>query len=363
MELFIDLAKIADGQPEPILPGINLNLSGLVNFNKPEESPNVAQGQLKTETELTIPNFNPLEYFAQIQAEFAKIKSAQESVSIKDDVKTFQADQQNSNTALDPLAAYFEQRFTKIETLTSDKEEIRQLIQGQSDTRLSDIQSIVNNQLTQTTELEKESSISSISNTIGALVTELTEKPIAIQSENTANPVALQSENTADVNSTNLINSQETRFDQTSQNISNLSETISNFATNVLNGGGVGGATSTPGEVNRNISNLPEPNRSTLQITKETPQPNFGAASLSALKQMAENTQTLTNSSNFVTSENSQYNTNTVTQSQPQPNTEMQAADGGGGTIVMPSGQSDNSAVYLMQMLNLMKSGQLRVKL
>ena len=131
----------------------------------------------------------------------------------------------------------------------------------------------------------------------------------------------------------------------------------------MLNGGGVGGATSTPGEVNRNISNLPEPNRSTLQITKETPQPNFGAASLSALKQMAENTQTLTNSSNFVTSENSQYNTNTVTQSQPQPNTEMQAADGGGGTIVMPGGQSDNSAVYLMQMLNLMKSGQLRVKL
>ena len=351
MELFIDLAKIADGQPEPILPGINLNLSGLVNFNKPEESPTIAQGQLKTETELTIPNFNPLEYFAQIQAEFAKIKSAQESFSIKDDVKTFQAAQQNSNTALDPMAAYLEQRFNKIETLTSDKEEIRQLIQGQSDTRLSDIQSIVNNQLTQTTELEKESSISSISNTMGALVTELTEKPKTTQPENIAA-----------VASTNLINSQETRFDQTSQNVSNLSETISNFATNVLNGG-VGGATATPGEVNRNISNLPEPNRSTLQITKETPQPNFGAASLSALKQMAENTQTLTNSSNFVTSENSQYNTNTVTQSQPQPNTEMQAADGGGGTIVMPSGQSDNSAVYLMQMLNLMKSGQLRVKL
>lgn len=361
MELFIDLAKIADGQPEPILPGINLNLSGLVNFNKPEESPNVAQGQLKTETELTIPNFNPLEYFAQIQAEFAKIKSAQESFSIKDDVKAFQAAQQNSNEALDPLASYFEQRFNKIETLTSDKEEIRQLIQGQSDTRLSDIQSIVNNQLTQTTELEKESSISAISNTIGALVTELTEKPIAIQSENTANPVALQSENTADVNSTNLINSQETRFDQTSQNISNLSETISNFATNILNGG-VGGATSTPGEVNRNMT-FAEPNKSTLQITKEIVKPDFGAASLSALKQMADNTQTLTNSSNFVTSENSQYNTNTVTQSQPQPNTEMQAADGGGGTIVMPGGQSDNSAVYLMQMLNLMKSGQLRVKL
>ena len=149
MELFIDLAKIADGQPEPILPGINLNLSGLVDFNKPEESPTIAQGQLKTETELTIPNFNPLEYFAQIQAEFAKIKSAQESFSIKDDVKTFQAAQQNSNTALDPMAAYLEQRFNKIETLTSDKEEIRQLIQGQSDTRLSDIQSIVNNQLSQ----------------------------------------------------------------------------------------------------------------------------------------------------------------------------------------------------------------------
>ena len=349
MELFIDLAKIADGQPEPILPGINLNLSGLVNFNKPEESPNVAQGQLKTETELTIPNFNPLEYFAQIQAEFAKIKLAQESVSIKDDVKTFQAVQQNSNAALDPLASYFEQRFNKIETITSDKEEIRQLIQGQSDNRLSDIQSIVNTQLTQTAELEKESSISSISNTIGALVTELTEKPKLTQPENIAA-----------VASTNLINSQETRFDQTSQNVSNLSETISNFATNILNGG-VGGATSAPGEVSKNMT-FSEPNKSTLQITKDIVKPDFGAASLSALKQMAENTQTLTNSSNFVTSENSQYNTNTVNQGQAQPNMEMPAA-GGGNTVVMPGGQSDNSAVYLMQMLNLMKSGQLRVKL
>jgi hypothetical protein len=349
MELFIDLAKIADGQPEPILPGINLNLSGLVDFNKPEESPNVAQGQLKTETELTIPNFNPLEYFAQIQAEFAKIKLAQESVSIKDDVKTFQAVQQNSNAALDPLASYFEQRFNKIETITSDKEEIRQLIQGQSDNRLSDIQSIVNTQLTQTAELEKESSISSISNTIGALVTELTEKPKLTQPENIAA-----------VASTNLINSQETRFDQTSQNVSNLSETISNFATNILNGG-VGGATSTTGEVSKNMT-FSEPNKSTLQITKDIVKPDFGAASLSALKQMAENTQTLTNSSNFVTSENSQYNTNTVNQGQAQPNMEMPAA-GGGNTVVMPGGQSDNSAVYLMQMLNLMKSGQLRVKL
>ena len=349
MELFIDLAKIADGQPEPILPGINLNLSGLVDFNKPEESPNVAQGQLKTETELTIPNFNPLEYFAQIQAEFAKIKLAQESVSIKDDVKTFQAVQQNSNAALDPLASYFEQRFNKIETITSDKEEIRQLIQGQSDNRLSDIQSIVNTQLTQTAELEKESSISSISNTIGALVTELTEKPKLTQPENIAA-----------VTSTNLINSQETRFDQTSQNVSNLSETISNFATNILNGG-VGGVTSAPGEVSKNMT-FSEPNKSTLQITKDIVKPDFGAASLSALKQMAENTQTLTNSSNFVTSENSQYNTNTVNQGQAQPNMEMPAA-GGGNTVVMPGGQSDNSAVYLMQMLNLMKSGQLRVKL
>lgn len=350
MELFIDLAKIADGQPEPILPGINLNLSGLVNFNKPEESPNVAQGQLKTETELTIPNFNPLEYFAQIQAEFAKIKSAQESVSIKDDVKTFQAVQQNSNTALDPLAAYFEQRFNKIETITSDKEEIRQLIQGQSDNRFSDIQSIITNQLTQTAELEKESSISSISNTIGALVTELTEKPKTPQPENIAA-----------VASTNLINSQETRFDQTSQNVSNLSETISNFATNILNGG-VGGAASAPGEVSKNMT-FSEPNKSTLQITKDIVKPDFGAASLTALKQMAENTQTLTNSPNFVTSENSQYNTNTVNQGQAQPNMEMPATAGGGNTVVMPGGQSDNSAVYLMQMLNLMKSGQLRVKL
>jgi hypothetical protein len=105
-----------------------------------------------------------------------------------------------------------------------------------------------------------------------------------------------------------------------------------------------------------------EPNKSALQITKDIVKPDFGAASLSALKQMAENTQTLTNSSNFVTSENSQYNTNTVNQGQAQPNMEMPAA-GGGNTVVMPGGQSDNSAVYLMQMLNLMKSGQLRVKL
>jgi hypothetical protein len=347
MELFIDLAKIAEGQPEPILPGINLNLSGLVNFNEPEKSPNAAQGQLKTETELTIPTFNPLEFFAKIQAEFAKIKSAQESVSKKDDVSPFLFTLKIQDSALDPLASYFEEKFSKLETSTSNKEKFEQLIQGQSDTKSSDIQSIVTNQLTQTAELEKESSISSISNTIGALL-ELTEKPKLTQPENIAA-----------VASTNLINSQETRFDQTSQNVSNLSETISNFATNILNGG-VGGATSAPGEVSKNMT-FSEPNKSTLQITKDIVKPDFGAASLSALKQMAENTQTLTNSSNFVTSENSQYNTNTVNQGQAQPNMEMPAA--GGNTVVMPGGQSDNSAVYLMQMLNLMKSGQLRVKL
>ena len=346
MEIFIDLAKITEGLPEPSLPGIDLNLSGLVNFNKPDQGLAIAQGQLKTEAELPVPNFNPLEYFGQIQAEFDKIRLAQESFSIKDDIKAFQAAQQNSNIALDPLASYLEERFNKIENITSNKDEIRQLIQGQSDTRLSDIQSIINTQLTQTTELEKESSISSITNTLSALVTDLIEKPIPVQTENIPG-----------VTTNQLVNSQETRFDQNSQNISNLSETISNFATNILNG-----ATSNISSIGQ-LSPLNEPTKSALSITKEVERPDFGAASLSALKQMADNTQTLTNSSNFITNTTSQVNTNTVNQEQSQAGAAMAAGGEGGTTVMMPGNQSDNSAVYLMQLLNFMKSGQLRVKL
>ncbi len=346
MEIFIDLAKITEGLPEPSLPGIDLNLAGLVNFNKSDESPAIAQGQLKTETELSLPNFNPLEYFGQIQTEFDKIRLAQESFSINDNSKILQAAQQNSTVALDSLASYLEEGFNKIGSLANDKTEIGQLIQGQFDNKLSDIQSIVNNQLTQTTELEKESSISSITNTLSALVTDLIEKPIPVQAENIPG-----------VTTNQLVNSQETRFDQTSQNISNLSETISNFATNILNG-----ATSNISAIGQ-ISPLNEPTKNILSITKEVERPDFGAASLSALKQMADNTQTLTNSSNFITNTTSQVNTNTVNQGQPQAGMEMAEGGGGNTTVMMPGNQPDNSAVYLMQMLNLMKSGQLRVKL
>lgn len=351
MEIFIDLAKITEGQAESTLPGIDLNLSGLVNFNKVETSPGIIQNQLKNEPDLISPGFNPVEYFGQIQAEFDKIRSAQESFSIKDDIKTFQAAQQNSNTALDPLAAYLEQRFNTIETIATNNSEIRELIQGTSDNRLTEIQTIVNNPLNQVAALEKESSVNSITDMLTNLVGSLTEKQQA----------PLLPEQTLSTNAKELSASEETTVNQMSQSISSLSDTISNFATTIINGG----AQSTINQFSSTTQNLAEPKKELLPITKEITRPDFAAASLSTLQDLAS--MSAANINNLSTNSNSQVNNTTNVIGPAQGGSTMmssgQSEEASQNQVIMTGGSDGMSSIYLAQMLNLMKSGQLKVKI
>jgi hypothetical protein len=351
MEIFIDLAKIAGGQPESTLPGIDLNLSGLVNFNKVETSPGIIQNQLKNEPELISPGFNPIEYFGQIQAEFDKIRAAQASFSVKDDVKTFQAAQQNSNTALDPMAAYLEQRFNKIETIATNNSELRELIQGTSDNKLTEIQTIVNSPLNQVAAIEKESSVNSITDTINNLVEILTDKT----------QTTLIQEPALSANTKELSSSEETNINQMSQSISSLSDTISNFATTIINGG----TQSTVNQFSSTTQNLAEPKKELLPITKETVKPDFAAASLSTLQDLAA--MGSSNVNNLLTNSNSQINntTNLVNPNQAGPNvmSSGQTEESSQNQVVIAGGSEGISSIYLLQMLNLMKSGQLKVKI
>lgn len=350
MEIFIDLAKLNEGQVNQPLPGIDLNLSGLVNFNKPVDSPEVSQKALKAESEITYPNFNPIEYFGQIQAEFDKIKLANESKSVKDDVKAFQEAQQNSNTALDPIASYLESRFNKIETLTSNKEEIQKLIMGQSDTRLSEIQTIVSKELVNVADTDKNPSTEAVNKSITGLVDSLTGSGSKPDVQNTA---TLPDQQTKE-----LVQQQDVNINTTAESISNLSGTISNFATNVINGN------SPTSDLNPAATvGLPELKKEPLSMVQEATRPDFGAASLSALMQMADNTKPTATSENILNTTTSQYNNTMVNQAPVGPSNAAPTEAGNSGTVVMQNGSPDNSSAYLMQLLNFVKSGQLKVKI
>lgn len=349
MEIFIDLAQLSANQADSTLPGFDLNLLGLVQDKPVPVEAGVLQNQLKTTPELVLPEFNPALYFEQIQMEFDKIKAAQPLFSVNDDTAAFQEAQQNSNTALDSIAAYLEQSFTKIETIATNNSELRELIQGTSDNRLTEIQSIINNPLNQVTSLEKESSVSVLSDVLTNLVDTVTATPI-----NSVNQIGSQ------VTSNQLVNNQASPIDLNSQNILNLSETISNFASNIVNGVGTVGTemAKTGGSV------FASPTKTMLPVSVETPRPDFGAASLSALMQMADSTQTIAAAPNILNTTSSQSNTTTVQPTVNQTQPQSQLSEGQmGGTVMLGGNSGDTSSVYLMQMLNLMKSGQIKVKI
>lgn len=352
MEIFIDLAQLSATQADSALPGFNLNLLGLVQDKPVPVEAGVLQNQLKTTPDLVLPEFNPALYFD-------KIKAAQTSFSVKDGVAAFQEAQQNSNTALDSLASYLEQLFTKIETIATNNSELMELIQATSDNRLTEIQSIINNPLNQVTSLEKESSVSVLSDVLTNLVdTVFTQIGTAQGNLDRATFISNQSESA--VTSNQLVNNQASSIDLNSQNILNLSETISNFASNMVNGVGTTGTelAKTGGSV------FVSPTKTMLPVSVETPRPDFGAASLSALMQMADSTQTIAAAPNILNTTSSQSNTTTVQPAVNQTQPQSQISEGQmGGTVMVGGNSGDTSTVYLMQMLNLMKSGQIKVKI
>jgi hypothetical protein len=78
---------------------------------------------------------------------------------------------------------------------------------------------------------------------------------------------------------------------------------------------------------------------------------------------MADNTQILTNSTNTLNTNKSEHN-NTIVNGSAANSDNIQAESGEkSNTTVVTGGNSDTSSVYLMQMLNFIKSGQLKVKI
>lgn len=346
MEIFIDLAKLTEGQPEPILPGIDLNLSGLVDFKSPEEQFSVKQSPLKTEFELSTPSFNPTDFFAQIQSEFAKIELAQKSESINDDLAALKEAQQNSSVALDPLAAYLENRFEKITQITTDENLIRELIQGVSDTRLTEVETILTNPLNQMAALEKESSVNSVVSSVEDLV-----KNLSTGATGSTN----QAPGNTEILTTQLTTNQETFVNQTTQSIANLADLVSNFTSNLVNNETFSESA---------VTSLAEPTREALTVTRELPKPDFSAESLLTLKQIAESGQVVSASPAMMTTNSSQVNTTSITELPGQPPVAgTQVMPSQGGMLMMPGGGSDGSSAVLYQMLNFLKSGQLKVKL
>jgi len=349
MEIFIDLAKITGSQVEQPFPGINLNLSGLLDFVQPTEISAVSQNPLKTEAELFQPTFNPIEYFDQIQAEFLKIKEAQSSNSIQGDLATFQEAQKNSTVALDPLAAYLENRFEKIEQITSDKSEIFETIKGLSDSRFTEIQSILNNPLTQTEEierinsmealttiLEKINSVDAVSSTIGGLTERLVNEKTLIQGLPQLLPENRNLNNIIEITQGLPINL-------------NMESPVGSTVSQLLTG---------------NTSSLAAKMAAGLSITKEIPKPDLSVETLSTLKSMADNTQALGSVQSFLNNATSQFNTTNFNQSTSMlPPGEAAPQANSGNMTVIPGGGGDTSSIYLSQMLNLLKSGQLKVKL
>ena len=359
MEIFIDLAQIAANQADSVSPGFDLNLLGLLQDKTEPAGFGVLQNQLKTTPELSLPDFDPALYFLQIQEEFNKIKATQQNIPTAEPIGSFQEAQANSASIIDSFTAYLEQRFNTIETLTNNSSEISQLIQGQFNEKLNTIQSVVNSPLNQVTSIEQESSVSVLSDVLTNLVNTVSENPqsaIVNQAESTfiSNQVG------SPVTSNQLVNTQDTNVDLNSQNISNLSETVSNFASNIVNGIGPSAAAFAQG----GASVLANPTKNLLPVSVETPRPDFAAASLSALMQMADSTQTIASAPNILNTTTSQSNTTMIqpgvgqTPQQPQINESPM-----GGNVILGGASSDNSSIYLMQMLNLMKSGQIKVKI
>ena len=77
---FIDLAAIKPTPGTTPASGIDLSLTNLVNFKKPEVSPTVTQNQLKTQPEVTSPDFNVGEYLVKMQENFNKMLEANQPI-------------------------------------------------------------------------------------------------------------------------------------------------------------------------------------------------------------------------------------------------------------------------------------------
>ena len=280
---FIDLAAIKPTPGTTPASGIDLSLTNLVNFKKPEVSPTVTQNQLKTQPEVTSPDFNVGEYLVKMQENFNKMLEANQPI-LSATVSTQQAlekAQEKSASSINSTTNYISGKLEKLEKVTAtSKEEVKQIINGKQETpdQKTDSTGTVNKALTQETEVTPSTDfMGDMANIIEKFVLPNAD---AFSTEPVPTPA---------VSTTQLVNNQETTVDKTAQSVSNLSNTVSNFATNMVNG------ISSENRVPNSPLVLAEPKRDLLSITKESAKPDLSGQTLSALRQMAENTQILTN--------------------------------------------------------------------
>lgn len=344
IEPFLDLSYLADNPEKPVEPGIDLNLSEILEPKKTEISPTVSQTQLKTESEIQTGDIDALRYYVGIIDQYSKLKLDQEKAAL-DKVKTEEAKaKENTKVATDQLTTYLEKTFNTVSDKVTENTTVKT-----SDTTTTSTDTTVTAVSTPMIQLEElKTSLTPMIN-LNSLLDDL----------NAMKEAPAPTEPASAVVNNQLVNTQETTVDQTSQNISNLSDTVSNFATNIVNG--------TTSQSNLGLSQiqptLAEPKKELLPITKEAAKPDLSGPTLSALKQMADTNQQLVMGSTTLNTTNSQYNTNTINpESRESVNMVMPESEGNKTTVVANQA-NDTSSVYLMQMLNLMKSGQLKVKL
>jgi hypothetical protein len=351
---FIDLSdlKIDDGRTEtPSASEVNLSLSKLVSVKTPEVSPAVTQNQLKNTPEIKAPTFSLEETLIKAQLSFAETIAKNQPIleaTVANQTALTEA-QQNSTNVINSTTSYIGEKLEKIENVTTKStDEVKQIISGKSE-KSTDQTKPVNKQLTQTSEVKVDSTKGFMEEMNSFIDKMVLPAASSIIPEN--------KEATPEVKSTTLVNNQETTVDKTAQNVSNLSNTVSSFATNMING--------VP--TDKTLPNSPlvlaEPKRDLLSMTKEAIKPDLSGQTLSAIRQMADNNQILNNSINNLSTNKSEYNNTVVNNAETQAVTGEAGAESKANTTVINGGKADTSSVYLMQMLNFIKSGQLKVKI
>ena len=135
---FIDLAAIKPTPGTTPASGIDLSLTNLVNFKKPEVSPTVTQNQLKTQPEVTSPDFNVGEYLVKMQENFNKMLEANQPI-LSATVSTQQAlekAQEKSASSINSTTNYISGKLEKLEKSRADY--MKEKGESQNATQLKD---------------------------------------------------------------------------------------------------------------------------------------------------------------------------------------------------------------------------------
>lgn len=366
MEIFVDLSEITESQvtQDKVTPiSVNLNLSDLVVNSQPQPTLTVSQTELKTESEINTELENSVALINLLKS-LRDLNNVPVETSKVIEKALASTNKEASAKLIDPLNNLTKTLTDKATgpeiSLGSETPSADLDVTSTKFLQISDIQS----DLTEVTRLMDLLNPPKVSDPVtppvkpGSVLADSVTSNLAAElvgntSENLIDKVASSITPSLDVINNQLDNAQEIQRDQQSQQNSALLDTVSNFSNATLN-------------QNQTIiqgSNLQDPVKGELKMVSELVKPDLSGQTLSAIQKMADNTQSLTD---VTTTVNSMSQINNSVPDVAQPTAQGQVAtttpEDGRSTIINSQG-SDTSAVYLMQMLNLMKSGQIKVKI